>query len=301
MTLTLAWIRRINDTVELIVASDSRLRSYGAMDQAQKIFPLQRGDCCLAFCGDAMIAYPFFVQAASSLNGFVRSRTRADDIHEVAGDLERVLNNLTGSWDADLSYKRAELADTRILFCGWSWRKQRFVIGFFKFIENRFSYLQAAENLTRPWSENIPSLIVLGDYRPEYMRKINEILHMRYPGTNRWLRKRINLQFEPLEALNELLDEAEARKSLPKIGGAPQAVKIYSHSNVLPLTIRTRSFDHFTFGRKLASWEKTEFPIADLSAGAARFLYPMKKIPKPADLLAEDGLDREGGDSETDG
>ena len=84
MTLTIAWVRRVKDTAELVVASDSRLRSYGAMDQCQKIFPLQRGDSCLAFCGDATVAYPFFVQAASGLNGFIRSRTRADDIHEAA-------------------------------------------------------------------------------------------------------------------------------------------------------------------------------------------------------------------------
>jgi hypothetical protein len=264
------------------------------MDQAQKIFPLQRGDCCLAFCGDAMIAYPFFVQAASSLNAFARSRTRADDIHEVAGDLERILNNLIGSWDAEISHKREELADTRILFCGWSWRKRRFIIGFFKFIDNRFTYLQATENLSRPWKENVPSLIVLGDYRPDYMRKLSDVLHARYPGTGKWLRKSIDLQFEPLEALNELLLDAATPTSRLRIGGAPQAVKIYPHSNVLPLTIRRTPSDHFTFGRELAPWEKTEFPVADLSNGTTRFLYPMKQIPRPADLRADDDVD-EGG------
>ena len=83
MRLTIAWVRRVKETSELVIASDSRLRSYGAMDQTQKIFPL-RGDCALAFCGDADVAYPFFVQAASALNNFIRTRTRADDVHETS-------------------------------------------------------------------------------------------------------------------------------------------------------------------------------------------------------------------------
>ena len=62
MTITISWLRKKGATVELVVASDSRLRSRGALDQAQKLFRLDRGDCCLAFCGDAQVAYPLFIQ-----------------------------------------------------------------------------------------------------------------------------------------------------------------------------------------------------------------------------------------------
>ena len=75
MTITLAWVRNNKDTTELLVASDSRLRSRGAIDQAQKIFRLDRGDCCLGFCGDAQVAYPLFVQVGSALNNYIRTRT----------------------------------------------------------------------------------------------------------------------------------------------------------------------------------------------------------------------------------
>jgi hypothetical protein len=284
MTITIAWVRRVNKTAELVVASDSRLRSYGAMDQCQKIFPLQRGDSALAFCGDAGVAYPFFVQAASALNGWTKTRTRADDIYQTAGDLERILNNLIDSWDAPISYKSECLADTRILFCGWSWSKAFFVIGFFKFIQGKFAYLQATERLSKPWREKRPSLIVLGDYRPEYMRSLSTILHSRHPGTSRWLTNAIDLDFEPLEALHHLLGAASIAGTMPLIGGAPQLIKIYSHSNVLPITVRTSLTDHFIFGRKLASWEKTEHPIANLTKSPPSFLYPLSWVPKPSEL-----------------
>jgi hypothetical protein len=120
MTIAIAWLRRKKATVELVVASDSRLRSRGALDQAQKLFRLDRGDCCLAFCGDAQVAYPLFIQVATTLNNFIKTRTRAEDITRLSGLVGQVLNNLIGSWDITVKEKAAELAGTRILLAGWS-------------------------------------------------------------------------------------------------------------------------------------------------------------------------------------
>ena len=284
MTITIAWVRRSRDTSELVIAADSRLRSYGAMDQSQKIFPLQRGDCALAFCGDATVAYPFFVQAASALNGFIRTRTRADDIHATSVALGRVLNNLVASWDASDIEKQDQLRHTRVLFSGWSWRLNKFQIGFFKYIQGAFRYLQATENLPKPWCERQPSLIVLGDYRPDFMKTLGEILTSVHGSTAKWSKTEIDLDYEPLEALNDLLHQKTTLELRPFIGGAPQAVKLYSHSNVLPLVVRTSPNDHFLFGRKLFEWEKTEYPIADVSGGRTTFLYPMSAIPRPAEI-----------------
>jgi hypothetical protein len=44
VTITIAWVRRNKGTAELILASDCRLRSYGALDRALKLSPLERGD-----------------------------------------------------------------------------------------------------------------------------------------------------------------------------------------------------------------------------------------------------------------
>jgi hypothetical protein len=52
MTLVSAWIRDTGHGQQMIVASDSRL-SFGARwDCCPKIFPLQRNDSVLAFCGE---------------------------------------------------------------------------------------------------------------------------------------------------------------------------------------------------------------------------------------------------------
>jgi hypothetical protein len=123
MTITIAWLRRRKQTTELVIASDSRLRSYGHMDQAQKLFILARGDCCLAFCGDAQVAYPLFIQVATALDNFGKTRTRASDTIDIRPNIRDILNNLIDSWDATLDEKRQQLADTKILFGGWSCRR----------------------------------------------------------------------------------------------------------------------------------------------------------------------------------
>ena len=69
------------------------------LDQAQKLFRLDRGDCCLAFCGDAQVAYPLFIQVGTTLNNFIKTRTRAEDITHLSGLVGQVLNNLIGGWD----------------------------------------------------------------------------------------------------------------------------------------------------------------------------------------------------------
>ena len=118
MTITVAWVRRNKATKELIVISDSRLRSRGAINQAQKLFRLERGDCCLGFCGDAQIAYPLFMQVGSGLNNFLKTKSRASDVTDIVNNIRMILNNLVDSWDLPDDEKFQELSSTMILVCG---------------------------------------------------------------------------------------------------------------------------------------------------------------------------------------
>lgn len=291
MTITVAWVRQNKSTSELLVASDSRLRAYGAIDQAQKLFRLERGDCCLGFCGDAQIAYPLFVQVGTTLNNFVRTRTRAEDVTEIADLVGRVLNNLITSWDLKASEKAEQLASTRVLLAGWSWKHRRFDIGFFEFDEGTFTFHHRRMIMPYPWRENRRSLVFIGDYEHEYRAALAEVLGRRHGVQPRQVetRKVVNFDYEPVEALHLLLQQASSGGNLPLIGGAPQLIKVYPHGNDLPIGIRTDADKHFLFGRRLFEWEKTSYPILDLSRGAPQIYYPMAAIPLPSAL--SDGVE----------
>ena len=64
-------------------------------------------------------------------------------------------------------------------------------------------------------------------------------------------------------------------------------VKVYPYGNSLPFAIRADPASHFLLGRKLFEWEKTEYPVLDLTGAEPTVHYPMSYIPLPADLQGE--------------
>jgi len=285
MTISLAWVRRNKDAVELIVASDSRLRSRGALNQAQKIIRLERGDCALSFCGDTQVAYPLFMQAGSTLNNFINTRSRASDLNDLSHILGSVLNALVGSWDLAKEDKADELKTTRIVLSGWSWRSQQFRLGLFEYEKGLFVFKRVRTKLRHPWYQNKPSFLFVGDYEQEFLDEMSMVLTKKYGAPAQRDEKRfIDLEYEPLVALRNLLARQGAEHELPAIGGAPQMLKIYPFSQSLPFVMRTEADAHYLFGRRLFDWEKTEYPVIDLTGDELKFLYPMSEIPVPADL-----------------
>lgn len=291
MTITVAWVRQNRNISELLIASDSRLRAYGAIDQAQKLFRLERGDCCLGFCGDAQIAYPLFIQVGTTLNNFGRTRTRFEDVTDITDTVGRVLNNLVQSWDLPDEEKSEQLASTKIMFAGWSWKHRRFDIGFFMAEGCCFNFHHRRMPMPHPWRESQQSLTFIGDYENEYRSALDQILEARHGAPLRRVEatQLINFDYEPVEALNHLLGQATHRSDLPLIGGSPQLIKVYPHGNDLPIAIRTGADEHFLFGRRLFDWEKTSYPILELNGEAPRIYYPMAAIPPPSAL--RDGID----------
>ena len=288
MTIALAWVRRNKSTKELIVATDSRLRSHGSMDQAQKIFRLDRGDCCLAFCGDTQVAFPLFIQVASSVNAFIKSRTRAQDVTDMVPHILDLLNNLIDSWDLPVEEKSEYLSATRILFAGWSWKCKRFEIGNYKYVKPTYEYHRSKVKLPHPWKEAERSLIFLGDYEKDYLVHLQKVLETRHPGIMKEAEKKhVDFDYEPLKALATFLDETKGDVNYKAIGGAPQLLKIYPFAKDLPVVVRHASDEHYLFGRRLFEWEKTEYPVITLDEAQPRFLYPMASIPLPKDLKVE--------------
>ena len=264
--------------MELIVASDSRLRSRGAIDQCQKLLLLTRGDCFLSFCGDTQITYPLFLQVGSTLNNFIKTRTRATDVFDVANKIAGVINALVSSWDLPKADRNKELQETRVLFGGWSWRAQKFDIGVFSFTDGRCEYRRSKFRVGHPWYERHRSLVFIGDYEAEFRAALTALLEKRFATHKSLHRRYVDFDYEPVEALNELLKSSKA-SGLPLIGGAPQLAKIYPYGNSLPLVTKTSDNEFFLYGRKLFSWEKSELPILDLTKSTPKPLYPMAHIP----------------------
>lgn len=136
MTLTIAWIRQCSAGQELVFASDSRLSSAGHVDICQKIFPLPREDCAIAFCGSTAMAYPFILQLISSISNNKRKIDRASDVDYMFKTVCEILNgfiNLHVDYIGD--DMRNDLKHTSFIFGGWSWVKQRFILKRIQYVE----------------------------------------------------------------------------------------------------------------------------------------------------------------------
>lgn len=286
MTITLAWKRILPSATELIVSSDSRLRSCGALNQAQKIFTLERGDCCLGFCGDAQIAYPLFVQLRTALDNNVKTRTRAEDVSKLKNNLKVLANQLISSWDLPLIDVSRELAETKILIGGWSWKRSKFLIDYIEWKESEFISRDQTISAGHPWGG---SLVFLGDYESDYIKCLREILRNKYgPQTMAQPSLNIKFDYEPLEALQLFLDRTRDDVDFDLIGGTSQLAKVYQHGNTLPYAVKNGDNKPVLLGRELLEWEKTELPIIELGDQPPKVHYPMSHIPKAKDICDMD-------------
>ena len=67
MTLCAAWIREVDDTKELIFATDSCLGGGERWNRGIKLFELPRKDCLICFSGYTVRTYPLILSLINSL------------------------------------------------------------------------------------------------------------------------------------------------------------------------------------------------------------------------------------------
>jgi hypothetical protein len=231
------------------------------------------------------VAYPLFVQVGSALNNFMGTRDRAKDVTDIVDNVRGVLNNLISSWDIPAADKDDELKSTKILFAGWSWRFARFHIGAFRYESRHFNFHRERVRLPYPWQQVNRSFMFLGDYESDYMNILTSLLDRRHGPQASGTVRRIAFDYEPIEALALMLRGKESKEDFPAIGGAPQMLKVYAHGNDLPVVTRMASDAHYLLGRRLREWEKTAYPVLDLTGDEPRFIYPMSRIPLPSSLV----------------
>lgn len=143
MTLLAAWIRKYNNTEELVIASDSRLRFGAAWDCCPKILTLPRSDANLCFAGDTMYAYPIMLQIKNAIDMNDKARSRAMDITDLRGHILRVIEDMRNSiYDLPSGIDEYNATDFRFILAGYSWKFSTFKIWILQYQKdiNRFSF-----------------------------------------------------------------------------------------------------------------------------------------------------------------
>jgi hypothetical protein len=252
MTLSMAWIRRVNTVEELVFASDSRLRAGYAWDCAPKILPLSRGDCAVSFAGPTEYAYPIMEQIRNAIWMHPKVATRATDLCDLKGHSLRVVRHMESFiHDLPRGKEKKDPPDTEFIFAGYSWAKGIFKIWILEYVtaRNQFEYRRTPTLNKNP-------IAIIGDYVEDARKEILELLK------SRGKEEAMGFDMEPFEVLRDFCRD-DSRKL---VGGAPQVLKVCKHMNAMPYAIYwpdKRSGQKSLMGRPLLQYEKPSFLFLD--------------------------------------
>lgn len=260
MTLVVAWIRRASANEELVVACDSRLTGGLSLDHAPKIFPLERNDAVLAYCGPTVVAYPILLQVKASLDAHYETRTRVIDLVDLKSHIKKTIEGLRVRV-RDLPSRDGTDRSFKFLLAGYSWKYSQFRAWTFRYDS------ETGEFNAHSMPRNGHDFVFMSDmFENEFEAKRQLMLEI-FQKPSKYIAR---LNWEPLKVLLKFIRDG----SVYDVGGPPQIIKVYRHSNILPinvlwpedkhqngLTIRTHQINHL--GRPLLGYERTRLLTID--------------------------------------
>lgn len=222
MTLCTAHIRQVNDTEELVFATDSCLTGGEKWKHGIKLFELPRKDCLLCFAGATFRAYPLILNLVSSI-------TLDDYLKNPSASLEEVLEFLSEQFTELVSKIISEIPGENIhelrggakfLFGGWDWQKGangEYRVWKLYYSEDIQGFL--FDELTND-SSKTRFYTFLGDPEKEIEREAKSRFNKKMLDDDKLDSK---LDMEPLQILRDIsLD-----KAITAVDGSLQIAKVY--------------------------------------------------------------------------
>ncbi len=260
MTLNISWVRQVGSVTELIVASDSRLSGGKTWDANPKIMLLPRTDAVLAFAGHTDDAYPLMIQAYNAILMHSPANTRAMDLSELKGHLVRVFNHSRKFISQlGLTPNTPEIPKVEFQLCGYSWKYKNFSVWKLHFDENtKLFTFRRSTTWKGQDDESAKYVAYAGNDDVVQAAKDKLIAMLRARGKI----DQGSFDMEPFEVMRDLLREGQ----FSSIGGPIQMVKIYEHSNAVPVGVywpNKAGGNVSVFGRPLMDYEKMPWGVID--------------------------------------
>ncbi|MGR3982233.1 hypothetical protein [Pseudoalteromonas sp. 1181_04] len=255
MTLCAAWIRQVNNTEELVFATDSTLTGGEKWDHGVKLFELPRKDCLLCFAGSTERAYPLILNLISSITFDTRLASPSTSLSEVIGYISdlfstlvtTVINEVQGSGESIHELR----GSAKFLFGGWDWQQGVFRVWelFYSGDTEGFLFTEITDD----------------DSKTRFYTFIGDAKEHNFDGT---IKKRFQqllldedkldakLDMEPLKLLRDVALDASIRE----VGGSLQIAKVYksSHTEFFGIPWPSSTSAPYFQGRKYNETTKPE-------------------------------------------
>jgi hypothetical protein len=219
MTLCAAWVRQINNTEELIFATDSTLTGGEKWDHGIKLFELPRKDCLLCFAGDTARAYPLILNLVSSLKFNKGLENPETSISEILNYLSDLFTSLIKTIVREESYQDIHemRGSASFLFGGWCWQSNSFRIW-------KLYYSNGVEGFLYDELNNDTNKMRLYTFMGSARINIESEAKQRF-NANLFAEERMDskLDMEPLRVLRDIALDSSIRE----VGGSLQIAKVY--------------------------------------------------------------------------
>ncbi|WP_026367575.1 hypothetical protein [Bacteroides sp. 14(A)] len=212
MTLCVSWIRKVNETEELIFATDSCLSGGERWHSGVKLFELPRRDCLICFAGETTRTYPLILNLISSIKFDEHLSNTHTDIVEVLDYLTNLFTELCNSiMDYGTQDFQDVLGEFEFLFGGWSWKQGSFKVWKLKYAFDTNAFIHNAVD------ENEMFYEFIGDE----IDKAEELLEEEIKNNGKVLSRHFDM--EPFKVLLKMIRNTEYNY----IDGAIQIAKIH--------------------------------------------------------------------------
>jgi len=251
MTLCVAWIRQVNDTEELVFATDSTLTGGEKWDHGVKLFELPRKDCLLSFAGSTARAYPLILNLVSSISFDKHLDSPATQIEEVLKHIADLFTDLIQKIvkEVDSEDIHELRGSARFLFGGWDWQRGLFRVWelFYSKEAEGFLFKEITDDDTKTRFYTFIGDAKQDDFSEQTKKRFQQLLIDEDKLDSK-------LDMEPLKLLREIALDANIRE----VGGSLQIAKVYKSSRTEFFGITWPSSDsppHFQ-GRKYSPTTK---------------------------------------------
>jgi hypothetical protein len=203
-----------------------------------------------------MYAYPVMLQMSHAVAMHPKNLSRATDLTDLNGHLLRVLNKMHEEIHDLAKPPVGDDPEVAFMLAGYSWKLNDFRIWRYYFNPADKTFVARHASTHRKRTGGTKYFHFVGDHTGEATGKLYRLLESRSR-----LRKG-GLNMEPFEVLVDMIrDEQYAT-----IGGPPQIVKIYSHSNNIPYAVfwpNRETGVPTLWGRPLLEYERHRFLALD--------------------------------------
>ncbi len=212
MTLCVSWIRKVNNSEELIFATDSCLSGGERWHSGVKLFELPRKDCLISFAGETNRTYPLILNLISSIKFDEHLSSTNTDLTEVLDYLSNLFTTLCNSiTDYGTQNFKDVLGEFEFLFGGWSWKQNKFKLWKLKYKFETEAFLHDEIN------EEGMFFAFIGDELEKSEEKLTEEIKNNGKILSR------NFDMEPFKVLLTMIRD----EKFTTIDGAIQLAKIH--------------------------------------------------------------------------